>query len=74
MRQSSRALALATADRERALAHEAVGDAQWMAERSDDAWGSYRLARAAGMRAALIDRYRRLDPAAHAVPIFHNLS
>jgi putative hydrolase of the HAD superfamily len=30
-------------------------------------------ARAAGMRAALIDRYRRLDPAAHAVPIFHNL-
>ena len=40
MRQSSRALALASADGERALAHEAVGDAQWMAERSDDAWGS----------------------------------
>ena len=28
---------------------------------------------AAGMRAALIDRYHRHDPAAHTVPIFHSL-
>jgi HAD superfamily hydrolase (TIGR01549 family) len=28
---------------------------------------------ASGMRAALIDRYRRHDPAYHHVPIFHNL-
>jgi HAD superfamily hydrolase (TIGR01549 family) len=27
----------------------------------------------AGMRAALIDRYHRLDPAAHEVPVFHGL-
>lgn len=27
----------------------------------------------AGMRAALIDRYRRHDPAAHEVPVFHGL-
>lgn len=28
---------------------------------------------ATGMRAALIDRYRRHDPAAHSVPVFHSL-
>jgi class 3 adenylate cyclase/tetratricopeptide (TPR) repeat protein len=62
MRQASRALALAAADPERAFAHEAVGDAQWMAERSDDAWGSYRLAlehaTAAGLERAVMARLR----------------
>jgi hypothetical protein len=31
------------------------------------------VAVAAGMRAALIDRYRRHDPNAHTVPIFQSL-
>jgi tetratricopeptide (TPR) repeat protein len=42
--QASRALAMAGDDRERALAHEAVGDALWMAESSNEAWDAYRLA------------------------------
>jgi class 3 adenylate cyclase/tetratricopeptide (TPR) repeat protein len=53
MRQATRALALAEDDRERAMAQEAVGDAHWMAERSNEAWEAYRLALEHGVKAGL---------------------
>ena len=53
MHQASRALAMAEDDRERAFAHEAVGDAMWMAESPGDAWQAYRQAVDHGVQAGL---------------------
>jgi class 3 adenylate cyclase len=62
MRHAARALELAAGDREQALAHEAVGDAHWMAEQPADAWAAYgrglHLADSAGLDRSTMARLR----------------
>ena len=41
LRQATLAQSLASGDREHALAAEAIGDARWMTEASEDAWVAY---------------------------------
>jgi len=53
LRQATLAQSLASGDREHALAAEAIGDARWMTEASEDAWAAYAEALEHAERAGL---------------------